>query len=151
MSQDESASEACTSRQFSLRSLLWFVALTSLWCSQIAVVRELVLTNTHFLAASSVASVLVAWIVLSWFCFRQRLFIMFTFHCVLPAVIGLWTFWLLLDATAGSIRHSWGPFLGVVLLANLFLFPVAATTMAIRWAWPGTAKKRHDRRMPWWP
>ena len=48
MSQDKSASEPRDPRQFSLGSLLWFVVLTSLWCSQIAVVREFVLDERSY-------------------------------------------------------------------------------------------------------
>ena len=151
MSQDEPASEAQSSRQFSLRSLLWFVVLTSLWCSQIAVVRGLVLSNTHLLAASSVASVLVAWIVMSWYSLRQRLFIIFTFQCVFPAIIGLWTLGQCVDNPTRPFSDLFDPFFGVAFCANLIWFPAAAITMAARWAWPAVTAKQHDRGMPWWP
>jgi hypothetical protein len=151
VSQDEPAYEARDPRQFSLGSLLWFVVLTSLWCSQIAVVREVVFGNTLILAVASVASVLMAWTLLSWFCFRQRLFGIFTLQCVVPATIAIWTLWPLFDTTTNSFRNLLGFFVVVTLCANLLSFPIAAISMAMRWAWPSAKAKRHDPAMPWWP
>ena len=152
MSQDEPASEAGTSRQFSLRSLLWFVVLTSLWCSQIAVVRRLVLADADTLAASSVVSVLVAWIAMSWFCLHQRVFFIFIFQCVFPALMGFGVLLQHVQAASPLLRDWWYPFFEVTLSMNLFWFPIVTVIMAVHWAWPAAkTKKRHDRRMPWWP
>jgi hypothetical protein len=152
LSQDQPASQARSSRQFSLASLLWFVVVTSLWCSQIAVVRQLALADTHILPASSMMSVLVAWIVLSWFCLRQRLLLIFTFQCVSPAVLGLGSLLQAFDIAPSFAHSSWQPFFDLTLGTNLIWFPVATVAMAVRWACPkATPPKRHDRRMPRWP
>ena len=103
------ATEARPPRQFSLGSLLWFAVFSSLWCSQITLVRAIALDNTHILAASSMAGVLIAWIVLSWFCYRQRICILFTFQYVCAGNDrALVAFWLLLYATASSFRDLLG-------------------------------------------
>jgi hypothetical protein len=148
VSQDEAASEALTPRQFSLGSLLWFVLLASLWCSQIAVVRELVLAGTYVLKASSVASVLVAWIALSWFCFHQRLFLILAIQCMVPAFLGLGALLLSFGDKADLFVDPWKLFFGMTLCANLISFPIGAINMAIRWVWPAANRKQHDRRMP---
>jgi hypothetical protein len=151
VSQDEPAFEVRTFRQFSLRGLLWFVVLTSLWCSQTAVVRNGVMENAGFLTASSLTSVVLAWVVLSWFCYRQRFFIVFVFQCVLPASVGVMGISTALSGSEDSILRSFGPFLFVALGTNLIWFPIMAVIMAIRWAWPSVVAKRRDRAMPWWP
>jgi hypothetical protein len=145
------ASEALTSRQFRLGSLLLFVLMTSLWCSQIAVLRSLVLANTDLLAATSVASVLVAWIALSWFSFRQRLFVIFVFQGLVPGLMGFGMLVQSFGAPPSLPHDSWATFFGVTLGTNLIWFPIAAVAMAIRWAWPAATARGHDRRMPWWP
>jgi hypothetical protein len=152
LSKDEPASQARSSRQFSLASLLWFVVVTSLWCSQIAVVRQLLFAETYVPTASSVVSVLVAWIALSWFCFRQRLVLLFVFQGVFPAMLGLGSLLQFFDIAPSFTHNSWRPFFDVTLGTNLLWFPIATIAMAIRWGWPkATIPKRHDRRMPWWP
>ena len=151
MNQDEPPSEACTPRQFSLGSLLWFVVLTSLWCSQIAVVRNSVVGNTDLLTASSLTSVVLAWVVLSWFCYRQRFLFVFVLQCVLPISVGVMGISTSLSGSEHSILRSFGPFFCITLGANLILFPIMAAIMAIRWAWPTVVARRHDGAMPWWP
>jgi hypothetical protein len=151
VSQNEPAPEARAFRQFSLASLLWFVLLSSLWCSQIAVVRNSVMGNADLLTASSLTSVVLAWVVLSWFCYRQRFFIIFVFQCVFPIPLGVMGISTALSGSEDSILISFGPFLCIALGTNLILFPIMAAIMAIRWAWPSVVAKRHDRAMPWWP
>ena len=151
MSQNDAASEASDPRQFSLRSLLWVVVLTSLWCSQIAVVRNSVVGNVGLPTASAFASVVLTWVVLSWFCYRQRVSIMFVFQFVFPASVGIMGVSAALSGSEDSILTSFGPFFCITLGANLIWFPIMAAIMAIRWAWPSVVAKRHDRAMPWWP
>jgi hypothetical protein len=125
--------------------MLWFVVLTSLWCSQIAVARELLNAPTSTPHASFFVYVVPAWIALSWFSYRQRMFIILALQCVLPGTIGL------VAAHNLTSQSSFSCFTEFALFANLVWFPAAAITMAVRWLWPATVKTRRDPRMPWWP
>jgi hypothetical protein len=123
--------EVCAAHQFSLRALLWFVLLCSLWCTQIPLCKSIELTSRglHFpVSVGGVTSVLLVWAVLPSFCLRRRLYLIFLVHLLTP-IVGL-CFFLLRE---GVTETLWEHFAGTVLMTNLICFPGAVITAAWRW------------------
>jgi hypothetical protein len=127
---------------------MWFVVPVSFWCSQIAIVRDVIWSNRPP-STPSVISVLLAWAFFSWFYSRRRFELLFTFQCLIPALFGTIAILMALSGSEDS-AVMFGVFFLVTLGENLICFPLAALLMAKRWALP-SAGKRHDGRMPWWP
>jgi hypothetical protein len=120
----EPAGEIRAARQFSLGGLLWFAVLFSLWCSQVAIAREYCRTGREVNLVDSPAwltSIFLAWIVLSFFCYRQKFYWIFLCHCLLPL--------------AFVLCHApwWQAFVTITFVMNLLCFPGAVLAMVSRW------------------
>jgi hypothetical protein len=128
------AAEVRATHQFSLRGLLWFAVLCSLWCSQIPILRcaELTSRGLEFPpSAATLTSVFLAWAVLPSFCFRQKFYGIFLGYLLAP-LIGL----CLLLLRGGETTELWQHFAGIVWEANLVCFP--GTVIAVTWRWLDT-------------
>jgi hypothetical protein len=117
-------------RQFSLRSLMVFVAVCAMYFSQFTPsVLGFSIGATPWRTAVTVA---LTWIILAVFYWWHRLFGMFLIHCLAPGLIAA----LLIGNDPGS-RAGWYGLAMVVILAavlvNMLCFPVAVIVMAARW------------------
>jgi hypothetical protein len=110
----------CGPRQFSLWDLMVFVTVFSLWCSQVAVVKDLWNAPRGVPTSASLLGILLAWCALAVYYYRQRLFALLGVQCIMPMFLG------------GLSGNLTGFFL-VALLVNLLCFPGAALTVAVRW------------------
>ncbi len=116
-------------RQFSLRSLMVFVAVCAVYCSQFALIW---MVRGDVTSWRGVATVGLAWLVLAFFYFRQKLFAVLSIHCLAPTTIA--TLLLCTDPLGGGRWRTAAVALVVVsFFANMACFPFAALIMAVQW------------------
>jgi hypothetical protein len=128
----KTVANACGTHQFSLRALLWFAVLCSLWCSQIPIARSTKLwaKGLEFpLTTASATSIFLAWAVLPFFGFRQRLYGILFAHLLLPPVG--FVFYMCRDGVTDDL--FWQHFAGFVLVVNCVSFPAALAVATWRW------------------
>jgi hypothetical protein len=121
---------ASGTHQFSLRGLLWFAVLCALWCPQPIIFKEFWGAPRGFDLSQNrinLATVLIAWMVLSGFCYRQRFFGIFACHLLLPLLATLYVVW---RYGGNSLGHALVLF---VLAMNIVCFPGTSLAMILRW------------------
>jgi hypothetical protein len=123
-------SEGRETRQFGIRGMMWFTLLCALWIPQPTIFAEFWTAPRGFDLSKNnitVASVVIAWAVLAFACYRQRFYGIFLCHLLLPIIM---TALIVLNHGSGNLRH------GLVLFAlvmNLICFPGMVVAMATRW------------------
>jgi hypothetical protein len=107
-------------RQFSLWGLMVFVTVFSVWCSQFAVVKDVLNAPRDVPALASQLGIILALCVLAVYYSRQRLFALLAVQCIAPIFVG---------GLSAGVRG----FFICALLVNLLSFPGAALAVAVRW------------------
>lgn len=123
-SPEEMALHRNTSRQFSLRALLAFVALCLMYCSQFTVATAAFRRDADWAAAATIGT---TWFFMALFFYRHRLAIALMLHLYFPVVLG--TLCVFTVASLATVARD----LAIVgLIANLISFPLALVTLSAR-------------------
>jgi len=119
--------------------------LCSLWCSQAAILKtayDAPRGGDFRESAAALTSIFLAWIVLSFFCYRQKFYGILSYHLLGP-IVGT-SFLLLRD---DGMQTAWQGFVALVIVMNLVCFPGAVLAMVSRWLHrpSAAAKPPNDR------
>jgi hypothetical protein len=128
VSQPPKTTVASRPRQFSLWGLMVFVTVFSLWCSQFAVIRDLLNVQGQSRPPwTSLLSILLVWCVLSVYYYCRRVFSVLAVHCTTLVMFGL------VPMMFGILSQNAMGLVILGLIVNLVCFPYALTTMAVQW------------------
>jgi hypothetical protein len=129
-------------RQFSLRSLMLFVAVCAVYFSQFALTLAV---GGRVTSWRGVVTIGFAWLVLAAFYLRQRLSTVLFIHCLVPTVPAVLA--LLIDPTSAERwQASAAALLVFSFFVNVLCFPFGVMTMAVRWCRRPAAHEENTTR-----